>query len=135
MRVPAFGDVITAKTKETPADAFAPRGRDVHFLGALDHVTHGVLTGTYDGRDWSLECSANFVLHDPVINQEEPAEEETVVDNVPEAKKDEGTNVTDVTGRRPNRSQAQSHPPSGATTSSVPEHVDDQTVAEHDIQG
>ena len=30
--VPAFGEVITAKIKNTPHDAFAPRGRDVKFL-------------------------------------------------------------------------------------------------------
>ena len=75
MRVPAFGDPITAKIKEVPADAFAPRGKEVFFLGAMGNVTNGVLTGSFDGVHWRIECSSNFVLHDPITYQEEFTEE------------------------------------------------------------
>ena len=63
LRVPAFGDLITAKRKEVPSDAFAPRGYEVHFLGALDNVTNGVLAGSFNGVGWKLWSSLNVVIH------------------------------------------------------------------------
>ena len=70
-RVPDFGDVFTVKCKDTPSAAFAPWGKDIHFRGAIYTITHGVLAGSFNGRDWVIETSANFVIHDPVVNQEE----------------------------------------------------------------
>ena len=43
----------------------------MHFLGALDNVTNGVLVGSFDGVGWRIGSSANFVIHEPVKNQEE----------------------------------------------------------------
>ena len=64
--VPAFGDTVTSKIKNTPSDGFAPRGRDAQVLGCVDNVTSGVLVGNYDGYDWDLEVVSSYVLHGTV---------------------------------------------------------------------
>ena len=74
-RVPAFGDVATAKTKDTPQDAFAPRGKEVHFLGCVDNATHGALIGTHSGDGWDLGVSSSVTIHG-VIEEEYDHQEE-----------------------------------------------------------
>ena len=76
--VPAFGEVITAKIKNTPHDSFEPRGKDVRFLGCLDKVTAGVLTGTFNGEGWDLEVFSTYVLHGVVEPSAASGQEETV---------------------------------------------------------
>ena len=82
----------------------------MHFLGAMDTVTHGVLTGSHNGVDWGIDRRANFILHDPVTYEEESAEatviNEAVGDNFEE--KDHGAITVEAAGRGPRRAQASS---------------------------
>ena len=80
VRAPAFGDVVTARIKDMPADAFAPRGREAHFLGCVDHVTHGVLIGTFNGDTSDLEVVADFTIHGIVDEDYEHQEEQNQAD-------------------------------------------------------
>ena len=34
--VPAFGEAVTVKIKKVPAGSFAPRGKEMVFLGGMD---------------------------------------------------------------------------------------------------
>ena len=43
--VPAFADTVTMKIKNTPTDSFAPRGKEVVFLGVVPDITNGSLVG------------------------------------------------------------------------------------------
>ena len=87
--VPAFGDIVTTKIKDTPSDGFAPRGRDAKFLGCVDNVTSGVLVGNFDGHDWDLEIVSSYVLHGTVevdlTQNEEECKSESSSHNAVEA--------------------------------------------------
>ena len=76
MLVPAFGDTVTAQIKNTPTDGFAPRGREVKFLGCVGNVTSGILVGNYDGYDWDLEVVSSYVLHGTVETDKSQNQEE-----------------------------------------------------------
>ena len=78
--VPAFGETITAKIKNVPHDSVEARGKDVKFLGCLDKVTAGVLTGTYNGEGWDLEVFSTYVLHGVVEPSAADGQEEIVID-------------------------------------------------------
>ena len=54
MLVPAFGDAVTVRIKKTPQDDFAPRGKEMTFLGCIGEVTHGIIVGRHNGIDWEL---------------------------------------------------------------------------------
>ena len=54
MLAPAFGEEVTFETKDVPADAFAPRGNEVRFLGCSDTIRHGIYVGTNDLYGWSV---------------------------------------------------------------------------------
>ena len=91
--VPAFGETITAKIKNTPHDSFEARGKDVKFLGCLDKVTAGVLTGVYNGEGWDLEVFSTYVLHGVVEPSGADGQEEIVIDEE-ELNQDKKKNVT-----------------------------------------
>ena len=79
--MPAFGDLITTKVKKTPHGSFAPRGVDRVFLGCLDNVTAGVLTGDWDGFGWHFDVSSACILHATIeVNGSTDQEEQHACD-------------------------------------------------------
>ena len=65
--VPAFGETVTVKIKKVPSDSFAPRGKEMVFLGGMDHeVTNGVIVGNYTDGEWHFDASSSFTIHPPL---------------------------------------------------------------------
>ena len=61
--VPAFADTVTMKIKNPPTDSFAPRGKEMVFLGVVPDITSGSLGGQWNGDDWDVEETPP--LHSP----------------------------------------------------------------------
>ena len=70
--VPAFGVPVTVKIKKVPTNSFAPRGKDMLFLGTIDNeITHGIFVGGWNGDGWNLDASGSFVVHQKIGDQVE----------------------------------------------------------------
>ena len=77
-KCPPFGATVTARIKNPPG-AFAPRARDMIFLGECREVSGGFLLGSKRAGKWTLQVSSSFVEQgvvvedDPAAGAEEPA--------------------------------------------------------------
>ena len=70
------------KIKNTPNDSFAPRGKEVVFLGVVPDITNGSLVGQWNGYGWGLE-RASTLAQRGTVNQEEFKDQEEL-DNDPD---------------------------------------------------
>ena len=66
-----FGATVTARLKEVPQDKFAPRAKEVNFLGVCEFTSHGFLTGFKTDGEWKIEVTSSFV-HNGIAIESEP---------------------------------------------------------------